>query len=149
MAFETITPIQAAETLRGNGDAVYLDVRSQREFAAGHPAGAINIPIAEPDPRSGQLAPNPEFRTVVEKTLPKEKTILVGCMSGKRSEMACRILDEAGYTDLSNVSGGFGGARDPMGNVVQAGWADSHLPVSDDVGEGVSYESLRRRAFAS
>ncbi len=28
-------------------DAVYLDVRSTREFAAGHPAGAYHIPLIE------------------------------------------------------------------------------------------------------
>ena len=147
MAFKTITPTQAAAILEESEGAVYLDVRSQREFAVGHPAGAINIPVAEPDPRTGQLALNPDFEVVVEKTLAKDAPIVVGCMSGKRSEMACNALDRAGYTNIANVSGGFGGAKDPTGRVIQPGWADSGLPVSSDNGDGVSYVSLKQKAL--
>ena len=39
--------------------------------------------------------------------------------------------------------GGFGGMRDQMGNVVLPGWSNSGLPVSNDNGEAVSYESLK------
>ena len=28
----------------------YVDVRSTHEFADGHPAGAVNVPLVEPDP---------------------------------------------------------------------------------------------------
>lgn len=149
MTFKTITPPQAADILASGAGAIYLDVRSRREFTAGHPAGAVNIPIAEPDPRTGQMVFNAEFQAVAEKTFPKNARLLVGCMSGKRSEMACRTLEQAGYSDLANVHGGFGGAKDPMGNVIQAGWADSGLPVAMDNGEGVSYESLREKALGS
>lgn len=146
MAYSTITPDQAAAILSEGAGATYLDVRSQREFAAGHPAGAINIPIAEPD-ASGQMAFNQEFLAVVEKTLPKDTPLLVGCLSGKRSETACRVLEEAGYTDLSNVAGGFGGLKDMMGRVIQSGWSQLGLPVSEDTGDDVSYHSLRSKAL--
>jgi hypothetical protein len=33
--------------------------------------------------------------------------------------------------------------RDQMGNVSAPGWVASGLPVSNDNGEGVSYESLK------
>ena len=39
--------------------------------------------------------------------------------------------------------GGFGGMRDPMGTVSAPGWAASALPVSNDNGDGVSYDSLK------
>jgi hypothetical protein len=42
--------------------------------------------------------------------------------------------------------GGFGGMRDPMGNVIAPGWSSLNLPVSQDNGEGVSYESLAAKA---
>jgi len=32
--------------------------------------------------------------------------------------------------------------RDPMGNVIAPGWSSLNLPVSQDNGEGVSYQSL-------
>ena len=53
------------------------------------------------------------------------------------------MLQQAGFADVSNMLGGFGGMRDPMGTVIVPGWARSGLPVRDDNGEGVSYESLR------
>jgi len=143
---KTISPQEAAETLAQQRGAVYLDVRSQREFAAGHPAGAINIPVAEPGPM-GQMVFNQEFLAVAEKVLPKDATLLVGCLSGRRSEAACQILETGGYQDVANVAGGFGGVKDPMGRVLQPGWSQLGLPVSEDVGDGVSYASLRSRAL--
>lgn len=143
---KTITPQEAAETLSQQPGSVYLDVRSQREFAAGHPAGAINIPVAEPGPM-GQMVFNQDFLAVVEKVLPKDATLLVGCLSGKRSEAACQILETGGYQDVANVAGGFGGVKDPMGRVFQPGWSQLGLPVSDDAGDGVSYASLRAKAL--
>lgn len=143
--YKTITTDEAAQRLAENPDAVYLDVRSQGEFAAGHPAGAINIPIAEPGP--GGMAFNQEFLAVAEKVLPRDTALLVGCASGKRSDAACQVLDKAGYTDLANVIGGFSGVKDMMGRVVQPGWTTLGLPVSSDNGEGVSYASLRRKAI--
>ena len=44
MAIKQQVPPEAYETLKNNPDALYLDVRTEGEFAAGHPAGAINIP---------------------------------------------------------------------------------------------------------
>ena len=45
MAINQQVPPEAFETLKKNPDALYLDVRTEGEFAAGHPAGAINIPV--------------------------------------------------------------------------------------------------------
>jgi len=145
MPHATITPDEAAKRLAEDPKAVYLDVRSQGEFAAGHPAGAINIPIAEAGP--GGMAFNQEFLAVAEKILPTETPLFVGCASGKRSEAACQVLSQAGYTSLANVEGGFSGARDMMGRMAQPGWAQLGLPVSTDNGEGVSYASLRQKAI--
>jgi hypothetical protein len=52
------------------------------------------------------------------------------------------MLQQAGFQDVSNLLGGFGGMRDPTGKVSAPGWASSGLPVSNDNGEGVSYQSL-------
>lgn len=146
MPYQTTTPDAASAQLDKGTGAVYLDVRSQREFVSGHPSGAINIPIMEAGP-TGQLVLNEEFLQVAEAVLPKDTQLFVGCASGKRSEAACQILQESGFTNLANVAGGFAGARNPLGQVVQQGWSQLGLPVSDDNGEGVSYESLRKKAF--
>ncbi|MPZ78333.1 MAG: rhodanese-like domain-containing protein [Deltaproteobacteria bacterium] len=141
MAIKEITPNQAHDLLAANTDAVYIDVRTEGEFAAGHPAGAVNIPVAFPDPARG-MTMNSDFVKVVEANFPREKKIIVGCQAGPRSTAAANLLQQAGYQDVSNLRGGFGGMRDPMGTVIAPGWASSGLPVSQDNGEGTSYQSL-------
>jgi rhodanese-related sulfurtransferase len=141
MAVKEITPQQAHDILNHDPGAVYIDVRTEREFAAGHPAGAVNIPVAFPDPARGMVM-NRDFVKVVESHFSKDKKIIVGCQAGPRSNAAAGMLQEAGYQDLSNMIGGFGGMRDPTGTVIAPGWTASGLPVSQDNGEGVSYQSL-------
>jgi rhodanese-related sulfurtransferase len=141
MAVKDITPQQAYDVLANDKDSIYIDVRTEREFAAGHPEGAVNIPVAVPEPAGGMVL-NPKFASVVEKNFPKDRKIIVGCQAGPRSKAAAGLLEQAGYQDVSNVIGGFGGMRDPFGNIVAPGWLGMGLPVSDDNGEGVSYQSL-------
>ena len=141
MAIKDITPQQAHDFLTANPDAVYIDVRTEREFANGHPAGAVNIPVAFPDPARGMMM-NTDFVKVVEANFAHDKKIIVGCQAGPRSNAAAGFLQKAGYQDVANVIGGFGGMRDQMGNVIAPGWAASGLPVSQDNGDNVSYQSL-------
>jgi rhodanese-related sulfurtransferase len=145
MAVKEITPQQAHDLLTANSDAIYIDVRTEREFANGHPQGAVNIPVAFPDAARGMMA-NKDFVKVVEANFPRDKKLIVGCQAGPRSNAAAGLLVQAGFQDVSNMLGGFGGLRDQLGNVVAPGWATSGLPVSDDNGEGVSYESLSAKA---
>ena len=48
-----------------NSDAVYIDVRTEGEFAKGHPQRAVNIQVAFPDP-SRAIMVNSDFVKVVE-----------------------------------------------------------------------------------
>jgi len=141
MAIKEITPQQAHEALNADSTVVYIDVRSPQEFANGHPVGAVNIPVAFADPARGMVL-NPDFVSVVEKNFAKDKKIVVGCQSGMRSARAAGMLLEAGYTDIANLLGGFGGLRDQSGTVLAPGWSASGLPVSSDNGDGTSYASL-------
>ncbi len=144
MPINQLDPPQAYEVIQRNPDALYLDVRTEAEFERGHPAGAINIPVVFIK-GPGQMEPNPDFLAVAEKTLAKNRKLVVGCQAGGRSQRACEILEQAGFTDLTNVRGGFGGARDASGAVVVTGWRDAGLPVSSDTGDA-SYAALRKRA---
>ena len=112
-----VTSEEAAKILRARKDAVYVDVRSEAEFEAGHPEGAYNIPVFFFD-SAHRPVPNPDFVAVVEATFPQEMTLLVGCQSGMRSQHAAEMLAERGYTDVSNVAGGFGGSP------AARGWRD-------------------------
>ena len=144
MAINQQVPPEAFETLKKNPDALYLDVRTEGEFAAGHPEGAINIPVMVAK-GPGQMQMNLDFVEVAEKVIPRGKKLVVGCMAGGRSQRACDMLEEAGYTDLTNVVGGFGGQRDASGQVVVSGWRDAGLPVTTELGDA-SYESQRKKA---
>jgi rhodanese-related sulfurtransferase len=144
MPINQVEPLQAHEILKSNPEAIYLDVRTEPEFAQGHPEGAINVPVVFIK-GPGQMELNGEFVDVVAKTLAPGKKLVVGCLAGGRSQRACELLEAAGYTDLTNVRGGFGGARDAAGQVVVTGWRDAGLPVSSEVGDN-SYQALRRKA---
>ena len=123
------TPPEAYEMLTAHPAAVYLDVRTEVEFEAGHPAGARNVPVVFFDPATRQPTPNADFVATVGRTIPRTAKLLVGCQSGGRSARACELLARAGFTDLTNVRGGFGGARDQSGRVVVPGWREAGLPV--------------------
>jgi len=140
MPIKQVEPPQAYEILHENPEAIYLDVRTEEEFAQGHPAGAINIPVVFLKPGAAPQ-PNDSFLAVAQKVLPQDKPLVVGCMAGGRSQRACEILEQAGYSNLTNVRGGFGGARDATGAVVVVGWRDAGLPVSLELSD--SYRALR------
>jgi rhodanese-related sulfurtransferase len=144
MAIKQQAPPEAHATLKANPDAIYLDVRTEAEFAAGHAPGAINIPVMMPK-GPGRMQMNLDFVEVVEKAIPRDKKLVVGCMAGGRSQHACEILEEAGFTDLTNVVGGFGGQRDASGTVVVVGWRDAGLPVTTELGDG-AYAVQRTKA---
>ena len=144
MSVKQVAPAEAKQLIDQGG--TYLDVRTEREFAAGHPVQAINIPVAVSDPAGGGMAPNADFLSVAQAIVPKDARLVVGCQSGGRSQRAAEMLAQAGYTDVSNMQGGFGGQRDQTGRTVQKGWAESGLPVCRDCGENNSYAGLKKRA---
>ncbi|MBI3769241.1 MAG: rhodanese-like domain-containing protein [Deltaproteobacteria bacterium] len=128
MEIPQTTPPEAFDLLRQQPDAVYLDVRTAPEFEAGHPADARHVPVMFFG-AGGQPRPNPDFVAGVEALVPRTTKLLVGCQAGGRSQRACELLRDAGYTDVTNVRGGFGGARDQTGRVIIPGWHDAGLPV--------------------
>jgi rhodanese-related sulfurtransferase len=137
-----IDPKRAHELMQSGH--TYIDVRTAEEYAAGHPAGAVNIPAFLRDPM-GQMVPNPDFLPVVQATFPPEAPLALGCRMGGRSMRACEMLAHAGYSNLANVAGGFGGAMDPFGRLVAPGWTQEGLPIEKEPTLGASYESLRQR----
>ena len=145
MNVKEASPEEAWELMQRDG-YTYLDVRSIPEFEAGHPEGAVNVPLLHLNPASRQMVPNLDFLAVVQRNFAKETKLVVGCGSGQRSFRAADILQQQGYSSVCNVEGGFHGARDPAGRVIAPGWLDYDLPVSEQTGEGVSYESLAAKA---
>ena len=144
MSIRQMNPPEAKAAMDEHPEAVSLDVRTEMEFAQGHPDGAINVPVAFPQPGGGMVL-NAEFLAVVEKVLPRDKPIFCGCQAGMRSQRAAEILEGVGYEHLVNVDGGFGGKVDQNGVRLVTGWRDSGLPVSSEVTDENSYQGLKIR----
>lgn len=137
MAIKQITPDEANQQMQSG--SAYIDVRTEGEFGSGHPAAAVNIPVASPNRATGQMTLNDEFVDVVSKHFSKDQALILGCQSGMRSQHAAEMLAQAGYTNVSNMRGGFGGSHDC------AGWASSGLPSSTTVDDSNSYPAMKAK----
>lgn len=90
-----------------SGKYIVVDVRKAEEFAAGHIKGAGNIDYY-----------NDDFETLFEeKYTDKNQGYILYCRSGMRSQYSAEILEELGYTNLVNMTGGF------------LSWQDAGKPV--------------------
>ena len=142
MTVKNINPEQAKDILDTDNSAIYIDVRTEQEFMNGHVPDSINIPVAWPDQATRQMKPNPDFVKVVSNHLSKDKRIIVGCQAGGRSQLAAQLLAQEGFQDVSNMQGGFGGARNPMGQVT-LGWSQLGYPIEIETPASRTYASLK------
>ena len=96
-----IAPAQAyAKYQQG---AFFLDVRSQDEWDQFHIIGSTLIPLDQLQDRLSEL--------------PGDQDIVLVCLSGHRSQSGVTILQQAGFTRVSCLSGG-----------LQA-WMESNYPI--------------------
>ena len=77
-------------------DMQILDVRRPTEYVNGHVPGALNAPLASLDKSLGPL------------NLEKDKLTAVICAGGYRSSAAASLLQQQGFSNLLNVTGGTG-----------------------------------------
>ena len=82
-----------AVVMSGNAYSVMIDVRTDEEWRAGYIEGAIHIPLSEIK------------KNIENYEISKDEEILLYCRSGNRSGRAKVILDELGYTDVTNIGG--------------------------------------------
>ncbi|MCD6460135.1 FAD-dependent oxidoreductase [bacterium] len=75
-----------------NGNQIVLDVRTVREFEAGHIPDSLFIPLNELRERLNEI--------------PRDKECLVICYQGLRAYIACRILSQNGFK-CKDLSGGY------------------------------------------
>jgi adenylyltransferase/sulfurtransferase len=87
--------LQQLINVRGTTHAkppLLVDVREEREYAAGHLTGSVNIPLNDLAARL--------------KELPEDPTVVFICRSGRRSQAACEISARGGIQSVSNLEGG-------------------------------------------
>jgi NADPH-dependent 2,4-dienoyl-CoA reductase/sulfur reductase-like enzyme/rhodanese-related sulfurtransferase len=76
-----------------NEGAFIVDVREQDEWDAGHIKGAVLIPLSQLRERLDEI--------------PKDKPVYLHCRSGQRSYNAVLALQNRGWNNVYNLSGGF------------------------------------------
>ena len=139
--FPRVSPAEALELIAKG--YTYVDVRSEPEYAAGHPKGALNVPVAVVV--GGGMQPNPRFVEVIQKLFPKDAKLVVGCKAGGRSMKAAELLTSAGFSDVVDQRAGWDGLRDAFGKLSEPGWAPAGLP-SETATPGGSYEELVKKS---
>ncbi len=77
----------------GDDNSYLLDVRTIKEFEAGHIEDAANIPVDEIRDRLHEI--------------PTGKRIDIYCEAGLRGYLASRILRQNGFNEVFNLSGGY------------------------------------------
>ncbi|XP_048535915.1 thiosulfate sulfurtransferase 18-like isoform X2 [Triticum urartu] len=118
VAVTTVDVQTVARELQEQQDGMmYLDVRTEEEMGKGHIRGSLNVPYFFVTPQ-GTREKNPRFVEQVASLFSTDQHILVGCQSGKRSELACIDLLAAGFMNVKNVGGGY------------AAWLHNGLPVT-------------------
>lgn len=88
-----ITAAQLRTELASDAPPLVLDVRTQEEYDVGHLADARLIPINS-------------LRESID-ALPTNRRIVVHCKSGFRGHLASRILQQHGFANVANVTGGW------------------------------------------
>jgi rhodanese-related sulfurtransferase len=143
MAITRVSPTEAKKLIDQQG-YLYIDVRSEPEYAAGHPVGALNVPVQHAG--WGGMQPNPEFLNVIQTVYPRKETkIIVGCKSGQRSALAAEMLVDAGYIDVVDQRAGYEGTKNSFGSILEPGWVTQGLPT-ETVTPGASYAELKKKA---
>ncbi len=76
----------------GKSGVMIVDVRTPAEYAEGHIAGAVNLPL--------------QTIETWYKDLPKDKPVYLYCRSGNRSQQAAEFLKKKGFSNIFNEKGG-------------------------------------------
>lgn len=91
--FEAISQEMAHNIMSQPGNFVIVDVREADEYAAGHIANAVLVPLSNLE------------KAVMEKIPDKTQMLLVYCRSGRRSKIAAEKLAKMGYTNIKEFGG--------------------------------------------
>lgn len=83
-----------ARALQQSG-ALFVDVRTDEEWAAGHLQTALHLPVDQVGDKAASLLPD------------KTKAIVTYCRSGARAQKAAEILRGLGYAEVTAMTGGY------------------------------------------
>ena len=106
-----LSPVKAissgkATDLINNANAVLVDLRTDKEFAAGHITGAVNLPVKLVN--EGNFGAIDRYRNV---------PLVIVDQSGVSSFDAARTIRKAGFPEVYALAGGIGA------------WTDERMPL--------------------
>jgi len=84
----------AATKLLNDGEAVFIDVRDEKEFKSGHVLNARHVPLSTLDKYLHELEKH------------KDKDLVVYCDTGARAQRAGSRLRKNGFSRLHTIAGG-------------------------------------------
>lgn len=87
---QTTVPFSVRVRQAVEAGSTVLDVRTVEEFAASHVKGALNIPLHVLPLRLSELGP-------------KDRPLVLYCLSGGRSGQAAEFLRRAGFQEVLDV----------------------------------------------
>jgi len=121
---KSITPEELKKAMKAGEKILLIDIRTEGEFLAGHLDKAMWIP-------RGKL----EFSILKITTDPKVKIVLY-CRTGSRSCLATKSLQDMGYKNVFDLTGGF------------AGWTDEGYSIFNRHGElkVIDFENENKKA---
>ena len=91
---------EAITQLKGNPDIRVVDVRTPAEYRQGHIPGSLLVPLDQ-------------WETIQTAVPDKSTPLYVYCLSGARSQAACRGFARLGYTEVTYI-GGISGYEGPL-----------------------------------
>ena len=100
-----LTPAEAV-LLMNREKAVVIDVCEPGEFAAGHIAGARNVPLAQLESELSGIVKN------------KATPVILVCQAGSRSGRALAVARKLGYDKAQSLAGGL------------KAWREASMPVA-------------------
>lgn len=101
---EKVSAAMLADELASANPPLVMDVRSAREWAAGHLQGSVNLPLTQLQERIAEV--------------PRDRRIAVHCEGGYRSSIAASLLSQHGFADMAELAGGI------------AAWEAGKFPVA-------------------
>ena len=107
--YNAITKVEGLKELMASGDPLLVDVREPAEYAEGHIAGSVNIPLRT-------LAQNLD-------KIPTDRPVVLTCASGLRASYATTALQLLGYTNTRDFFPSF------------KGWTAANEPVTKEASE--------------
>ena len=104
-AIPEVEPSDIAPRVESGDAPLIIDVRETAEWDQGHLPGAIHVPRGFLESRIGGV------------TSGTDQELLISCASGQRSLLAAKTLADMGFSNVTNLAGGF------------ARWKQNNYPV--------------------